>query len=71
MHRIKLILLLTVGLLVPAVVLPQPDSCQSLILNLRFDEARTQKFVISLINHNQCKQPRNALNSVHIYSLDN
>ncbi|MBO7496774.1 MAG: hypothetical protein J6T98_09470 [Salinivirgaceae bacterium] len=42
MHRIKLILLLTVGLLMPAVTLPQPDSCQSLILNLRFDEARTQ-----------------------------
>lgn len=42
MHGIKLILLLTVGLLMPAVALPQSDSCQSLILNLRFDEARTQ-----------------------------
>jgi len=37
-----LVLLLMTGLLMPTTAQPQSDSCQSLILNLRIDEARRQ-----------------------------
>ena len=42
MQRLTQILLLTVGLLMPQVAHSQSDSCQSLILNLQFSEARRQ-----------------------------
>ena len=42
MQRLTIILVLTVGLFIPMKALPQSDSCQSLILNLRFDDARRQ-----------------------------
>ena len=40
MQRLTIILALTMGLLMPARAMAQSDSCQNLILSLRFDEAR-------------------------------
>lgn len=40
MHKLTLVLLTMAGLLAPARALPQTDSCQSLILDMRIGEAR-------------------------------
>ena len=44
MRRFTKISILTVLLVMPMMAMPQTDSCQNLILNFRFDDARQQIF---------------------------